>query len=134
MKLLIADDSKPLRESLKARLSDIAGISEIHEAGSCSETLSELIKKTPDLVILDIQLGDGTGFDVLEQLSSKKIKTSVIVFTSFSYPEYREKALSLGALNFISKSDDDNLFDLLENMAGLDRYSEAQVVQDEVDK
>ena len=134
MKLLIADDSNPLRESLKSRLGDISGISEILEAKSLIETVRILEKNTPDILILDLQLGDGSGFDILARINAMKTDTRVIVFTSFSYPQYRQKALDLGAFAFVGKSDDDQLFDLLEKMIDPDGDHQTPLITHEADK
>lgn len=131
---MIADDSNPLRESLKSRLGDISGISEILEAKSLIETVRILEKNTPDILILDLQLGDGSGFDILARINAMKTDTRVIVFTSFSYPQYRQKALDLGAFAFVGKSDDDQLFDLLEKMIDPDIEQQAPFLTNEVDQ
>jgi len=134
MKLLIADDSTPLRESLKSRLGDISGISEIIEAESQTETVRILEENTPDILILDLQLGDGSGFDVLARIRAMNTKIKVIVFTSFSYPQYHEKALALGAFAFVGKADDDELFDLLEKMIDPDADHQTSMITYETDK
>jgi DNA-binding NarL/FixJ family response regulator len=75
-----------------------------------------LKSEIPEIIILDLRLGDGTGFEILAQLHSKRIQTTVIVFTNFSYPQYRENAMRLGAAYFIDKSDENALFDLLSDL------------------
>lgn len=118
MKILIADDSRLFRQSLKSRLNDFSGIDKIAEAENFRETVKMLHEEMPDLLILDVKLGDGTGFHVLERLKGKLLKTKIIMCTSFPYPQYRKRALRMGAHYFFDKADDNNLLDLIEGLIG----------------
>lgn len=116
MNVLVADDSKPYRESLVHRLSDIPGITTVYEAGSCHETVRLLGKFNPEFLILDLHLGDGSGFDILAELQEKNSKATTMVLTSFAYPQYRDEAMRLGAAYFVEKSNDEVLFDIISGV------------------
>ena len=116
MKILIVDDSKVLRQSLKSRLKDHVCVKEILEAESCQDGI-RLLQEDVDILILDIRLNDGTGFDVLEHLNEKAISTIPVIYTSFPYPQHKEKAVEMGAQYFFEKSNSDDLLDLVEKLA-----------------
>jgi response regulator RpfG family c-di-GMP phosphodiesterase len=91
-------------------------VKEILEAESCQDGI-RLLQEEVDILILDIRLNDGTGFDVLEHLNEKAISTIPVIFTSFPYPQHKKKAVEMGAKYFIDKSNSDDLLDLVEKLA-----------------
>ncbi len=100
MNVFLLDDEKNARETVKAYLSrSTLSISSIQEASSVSEGLETLAQFKPDLAFLDINLPDGTSFDLLSQLDSIDFK---IVFIS-AYDEYAVKAFKFNALDYILK-------------------------------
>lgn len=75
IRALIVDDIQKLRESLRDLLAkSCPGIEVAGEAGSIAEALVEIRKVKPDLVFLDVELGDGTAFDMLPQLQPVDFK------------------------------------------------------------
>lgn len=100
IKAVIIDDEKNSREVLKSLLEknfpqvNITGVAEGVESGY------ELIKEqSPNVVFLDIKMGDGTGFDLLEKLRDKKLK---IIFTT-AYDKFALKAIKFSALDYLMK-------------------------------
>ena len=64
----------------------------------------ELVKKeSPELVILDIRLGESSGLDVLIKIKSLNVKTEVIMVTGLGDEDTMQQAKSLGANDFITK-------------------------------
>jgi DNA-binding NarL/FixJ family response regulator len=59
-----------------------------------------------DVIILDLQLRQGTGFGVLRKLAARGMRPVVIVYTNYDLPEYRHAAELLGANHFLDKSRD----------------------------
>ncbi|MCK5742525.1 MAG: response regulator transcription factor, partial [Chlorobi bacterium] len=66
MEILIADDSEMIRDSLKKLLASIKGIDKIDEAEDVPHAIERVRKLHPDMLILDIKMPGGNGFDVLE--------------------------------------------------------------------
>lgn len=85
----------------------------IGEANSVSSGIQLIKEKKPDLVFLDIQMGDGTGFDLLEQFPS--IEFQVIFITA--YPEYQSRAEKFGLVDYLLKPIDFELFEQAVNKA-----------------
>ena len=100
MKAIIVEDIAHIRKGLKLILSYIG--SSIDVLGECESVQEAVVVANackPDLVFLDINLKDGTGFDFLDQTDSLAFK--VIFITA--YEEYALKALKIGAVDYLMK-------------------------------
>ena len=104
IRTLIADDHALVRAGIRALVEKIKGVTVVGEAGTGNEAI-ELIKQLkPDLVLLDITMPDGSGFDVLHHLTKKSPEARVIVLTVHEAGEYAIRALREGAAGFLPKS------------------------------
>jgi len=101
---LLIDDDINLRNGMKTLLERYAPeIKIVGEADSVKSGLKAMDTLSPKVVFLDIQLGDGTGFDILEQLAAKNGKSvSHIVFIT-AHEQYAIKAFRFSALDFLLK-------------------------------
>lgn len=99
--ILIVDDDKKAREIISEYLK-ISGY-EILEAGTIKEAQEAIIKNDPDIVILDVQLPDGYGLDLLDELSKLPNKLPVIMMTGFGNIEMAVDAMKNGAHDFLTK-------------------------------
>ena len=104
IRTLIADDHALVRAGIRALVEKIKGVSVVGEAGKGSEALKLVKELKPDLVLLDLTMPDGTGFDVLNQLTQKFSHIRVIVLTVHEAGEYALRAMREGAAGFLSKS------------------------------
>jgi two-component system LytT family response regulator len=95
---LIVDDERLAREGLKNLLKEFPEIQIIAEASNVDEALEIIDKQKPQLVFLDIQMPEKTGFDLLEDL----IETPAIIFTT-AYDEFAIKAFEVNALDYLLK-------------------------------
>lgn len=101
---LLIDDDQNLRNGMKGLLARYAP--EIHilgEADSVATGIEAIDKFKPQVVFLDIQLGDGTGFDILEQLALKNGKSSSHIVFITAHEQYAIKAFRFSALDFLLK-------------------------------
>lgn len=100
MKVLIVDDEKRARETIREMLNLYTeGITEIREADGVETALEAIRAFAPDVVLLDIQLKDGNGFDVLTKTGEPRF--SVIFITA--YEEYAVRACRVSALDYLLK-------------------------------
>ncbi|WP_264520793.1 LytR/AlgR family response regulator transcription factor [Flavobacterium sp. N1994] len=101
---VLIDDDINLRDGMKGLLSLYApDISIIGEADSVESGVKILNNLKPQIVFLDIQMNDGTGFDILEKLSEINGKvTSHVIFVT-AYEHYAIKAFRFSALDFLLK-------------------------------
>ena len=104
MKVLIADDSVVVQQRLVKLISSIEGVEIVGQASTGAETISLVRSQKPDIVILDIQMPDGTGIDVLAKFKNDKNKPKFIVLSNYSTEAFREKCLVEGANRFFDKS------------------------------
>ena len=104
MKALLVEDKEHIRNGLLRLLELIdAKINVVGECASVKEAVAVANICRPDLVFLDINLTDGTGFDFLEQTENLDFK--VIFITA--YEEYALKALKTGAVDYLMKPVDE---------------------------
>jgi DNA-binding NarL/FixJ family response regulator len=104
MRIFLADDSTLVRERLKTLFSAIEGVEIAGEAYDVPGTIDGIQKCKPDVLILDIRMPGGNGFDVLRSLKQSQLNTIVIVLTNYPFPEYRKISAELGAQFFFDKS------------------------------
>ncbi|MBO0663902.1 response regulator transcription factor [Jiella sp. MQZ9-1] len=119
MNILIVDDHKVVRDGIRRLVEDLA-ITGIFEAESPSEALAEFRKRRPDITILDINLKNGSGLDVLRRLRADDPKAKIVIFSMYSDLVYAVSARREGALGYVSKSapSDELLIALEKAMAG----------------
>ncbi|HEX8269482.1 MAG TPA: LytTR family DNA-binding domain-containing protein [Flavobacterium sp.] len=104
IKALLIDDDANLRNGLKTMLQRYAPeISIIGEADSVETGITAIDLEKPQVVFLDIQLTDGTGFDILEQLALKNGKSSFHIVFITAHEQYAIKAFRFSALDFLLK-------------------------------
>jgi DNA-binding NtrC family response regulator len=99
-KVLIVDDETSLRELLVAALSEYY---EVAEAETGAELHKFFFQPAPDVVLLDVQLPDANGLDLLPQLKKSWPETEVIVLTGHGSVSMAVEAGRRGAYNFLSK-------------------------------
>jgi DNA-binding NarL/FixJ family response regulator len=104
MKVLIVDDAPLVRERLRALLQEVEGIEMIAEAEEQLEAVDRIKEIHPDVLILDIQLRGGSGINVLHEIKNHELFPTVIIFTNYPYPRYREQYMKAGAHFFFDKS------------------------------
>lgn len=102
---LIIEDIADNRAALKKLLlNNCPQVAVVGEAGSKNEGYDLILQEKPNLVFMDIQLRDGTGFDILAQLLAQDaIEFEVIFFTAHGNYENARKAIEYSALDFITK-------------------------------
>jgi two-component system, LytTR family, response regulator len=100
VRTIIVDDEKLSRKVLCNYLRDYCTDVEVVATADSLKAAEKAIKKhDPDLVFLDIELGDGKGFDLLEMIEKPSFK---IVFIT-AYPEYAVKAFRFNAADYLLK-------------------------------
>lgn len=101
--VLIADDHAMVRAGLRRWLEQDPAIATIGEAASGTETLERLRNDSWDLVVLDINMPDRSGIDILAHIRSGHPKTRVLVISAFPEKQYAIYALRAGAAGYLAK-------------------------------
>jgi two-component system LytT family response regulator len=97
-KALIIDDERLARVALKKELSAFPEFEIVGEASSIATAVKEIRELDPDVLFLDIQLSDGSGFDLLEQVEFG----GKIIFVT-AYNEYATRAFEINAQDYLIK-------------------------------
>ena len=105
MKILVVDDHALFRQGLAMLLSELYPDSEILEAASSAAAL-ETVEQNPDirLVLLDLKLEDGSGFETLEKLSSDLADAAVAIVSASEDSRNISRSYKAGAKGYIVKS------------------------------
>ena len=100
LKAIIIDDEKPVVSLLLGMVGQFCdGVVVVATANSVKTGVKLIRNFNPDLIFLDINLGDGSGFDLLEQLGEK---IPMVVFIT-AYDEYAVKAFKFSAIDYVMK-------------------------------
>ena len=102
--VLVVDDHPSFRASARAVL-EADGFQVIGEAADGTSALRQCLQLCPDLVLLDVQLPDMTGFDVCAELRSRGAAPDVVLVSSRDASDYGELVEASGALGFVSKAE-----------------------------
>ncbi len=137
---LLIDDDSNLRNGMKGLLSMYApDIQILGEADSVKAGISAIEMHRPDVIFLDIQLGDGTGFDILEQLAQKRGTLSSHVVFITAHEQFAVKAFRFSALDFLLKPvDPEELRKVIEKikkvLANNDSYAHIDLLLENIRK
>ena len=104
--VFLVDDSDEIRERLKELFDIGARVRIIGEADTAACAIIKIKASQPDFVVLDYQLPDGTGLEVLRELRNQAPRTHFIVLTNHVSAELRQTLLDAGGQAFLDKSRD----------------------------
>ena len=103
-RLLIVDDHALVREGLKRALTH-EGFSQISEAASIAQARAGIAASEPEVVTVDINLPDGSGFELVSWIRSISRDMAIVVLTLNDHENYVRAAMKVGASAFVSKSE-----------------------------
>ncbi len=117
MRIYIVEDSRLLSGALKLHIEDVGGLQFIGQSGIGKRATQEIIALAPDLVLLDINLAEGDGFQVLAEISRTDRPALVAMMTFEPSANLRQRAAESGADLFFDKASEAGaLLDLLQNL------------------
>ncbi len=125
MRLLIAEDQSMLRDAMATLLLMEDTIDEVLQAKNGKEAMDILVDSSIDVAILDIEMPEATGLDVLEFIRNKGISCKVIIVTTFKRAGYFERAIKNNVDAYVLKDRSiDELMKTINNvLAGNKEYS-----------
>jgi len=106
MEIYLVEDSSLVRARLAALLEALPGTSLVGESDRADTAIRGILALRPDAVLLDINLAQGSGFDVLRAVCREAPEIDVYVLSNFTAAPYRELAERLGARGFFDKSNE----------------------------
>lgn len=101
-RIYLVDDHAIMRDGLRVVL-ETAGHEVIGEAAGPTPALADLGRLMPDVVLLDLRLGQRSGFELLAELQRRGLNLRVIVLTMSDQPRHVAEALRLGAWGYLLK-------------------------------
>lgn len=104
MKILIVDDSKEIRDRIFRLIVTKTSFTKVLQAETLQQAKKIISEETPEVLLLDIQLPDGTAFDILDSIDRTTYSPTIIILTNYNLPSYREEAREKGASYFFDKS------------------------------
>lgn len=104
LRLLIVDDEPLIRAGIRQGLAGMDQVEIVAECGSGTEAMRLLSSQPVDLVLLDVQMPDCSGLDVVERIGPDRMPAVIFVT---AYDEYAVKAFELNAVDYLLKPFDD---------------------------
>lgn len=117
MKVYVVEDSQAVRERLVEMIRDIKDVDVVGEAASEDAAVSGILATRPDVAILDISLGEGSGIEVLARVRQQLPALKGIMLTNYSSPQHAKASADAGAEYFLDKSSEfEKIVDILERL------------------
>lgn len=106
MKILVVDDHPLFRDGIHAALTSAAQVTSVHEAGTVAEALELDRDQRPDVILMDLQLPDGSGIDATRAILLQHPEALVIILTMADDDTTVLAAMSCGARGYLLKGAD----------------------------
>ena len=107
-RVFVVEDSAPVRARLAQLLASVPGARLVGEAADVEEAIGKILATRPDVVLLDVSLESGNGFDVLRAVHGAEPGIDFYLLSNFASEPYRRHAERLGAVGFFDKTRDFN--------------------------
>jgi DNA-binding NarL/FixJ family response regulator len=101
--VVLVDDHDLIRQGLSRAFERQSDFTVVGQAGSVTEAIALVEKLTPDVVVTDVRLPDGTGLDLVRTLRTDRPEVGLVVLTMYAGDEQLFAALEAGASAFVAK-------------------------------
>jgi DNA-binding NarL/FixJ family response regulator len=117
IKVVVVDDHEVVRLGLRSLLRG-SDISIVSEAATAKQAVEETQKHRPDVVLMDIRMGENDGLAALEKLRKKTPDIPVVMLSMYDNPTYVARSVALGAADYVLKgSPREDLISAIERAA-----------------
>ncbi|MBW3540124.1 MAG: response regulator transcription factor [Planctomycetes bacterium] len=103
-RILIVDDHPVMRRGLAQVIGDQPDLTVVAEASSIDEALGMVDEHQPDLMLIDLSLGDGSGIELLRQVREKNAHVRMLVTSMHDETLFAERVLRAGGRGYVHKS------------------------------
>ena len=100
---MLVDDHEVVRSGIRALLTATDDLTVVSEAGSAEEAVRFALSTKPDVVIMDVRLGDGSGIQATREIRAARPETQVLMLTSFADDEALFASIMAGASGYVLK-------------------------------
>jgi DNA-binding NarL/FixJ family response regulator len=104
IRVFVVDDHELLRAGLKAALETESDIRVVGEAARLAGTADTIAQLNPDVAVIDVRLGDGTGINLCRELQVRGVATRCLMFTSAAGEEGLYQSILAGASGYLLKN------------------------------
>jgi DNA-binding NarL/FixJ family response regulator len=122
IRVLIVDDHKIIRDGLRDLISSRQGMTVVGDAGNRADALVAAARERPDIIVLDLDLGDDSGLDLIPELHRADEEVGIIILTGVRDTAKRDRAIELGARGVVLK--DEGAAELLSAIEKVHRTGE----------
>lgn len=114
VRIYLVDDHAMLRQGLRALLTE-AGCQVVGDTGDLTQALADLQRLEPEVVLVDLSLGERSGLELLTEIQRRALRVRPIVLTMSAQPRHVGSALRLGACGYVLKdSPSDELLQVID--------------------
>jgi two-component system response regulator DevR len=103
LRVMLVDDHEIVRDGIRAMLGAEDDIIVTSEAGTVQEAIDEAARTSPDVVVMDVRLADGSGIEATREIRAKHPATRVLMLTSFSDDQALFASIMAGASGYVLK-------------------------------
>ena len=116
VRILVVEDENIIAEEIRVRLENLGyTISDIVSSGE--EAIEKVAVLHPDLILMDIQLPDISGYDVTKKIKQINVKIPIVAQTAYASESDKIKCLQAGCDDYITKPIDENiLFSIINKL------------------
>lgn len=104
LRVLVIDDHAIVREGLRRVIAKDSTIKIVGEAASKREAIAQISHHNPDVIVVDLQLPDGSGLEVVAWARSLSQKLGIVVLTMSNLPEHVIASMQSGASSHVDKT------------------------------
>jgi CheY-like chemotaxis protein len=104
-RLFLVDDHPVIRRGLQLIISPESNLAVCGEASTVALAYQRILEEKPDLAIIDLSLGDGSGLDLIRRLHEQLPQLRILVLSMHHEPFYAQRALQAGASGYVTKAE-----------------------------
>src|SRR5580765_1727120 len=135
LRVMVVDDHEVVRDGLRAMLEATEDISVVAEAGSVSEAIAVADEQKPDVIVMDVRLGDGSGVEATREIRARRPETQVLMLTSFADDEALFASVMAGASGYVLKQvRSDDLLRAIRSVGGGESLLDPAVTKSVLDR
>ena len=113
IRVMLVDDHKLFRCGIKSLFENSDNICVIAEASSGKDGVLKILAQNPDVVLLDLELGDINGLELIEKVNSQKPDVKFVILTSHINEHVINKAMKMGIYAYILKDINSEMLDMI---------------------
>jgi DNA-binding NarL/FixJ family response regulator len=121
-RVLVVDDSKPLRDAVQRLLADLPGWKICGEATNGREAIDMALELQPDVILMDVSMPEVDGFEATRRIR-QHLDIEVLIFTQYDSQQAGQEANAAGARGYLPKSRAAKLVEALEAVVQHQSYS-----------